>query len=36
MDELTDKNIISYIDNIEANKAVIAFTNELQKYKNIM
>ena len=34
-DELIDKNIISYIDNIEANNAVIAFnTNELKKYKN--
>ena len=34
-DELVDKGIITYIDNIEANNAVIAFhQNELTKYHN--
>lgn len=34
-DELVDKGIITYIDNMEADNAVIAFSqNELSKYRN--
>lgn len=34
-DELVEKGLITYIDNMEANQAVIAFNeSELEKYKN--